>query len=148
MKITKYEFSTDESDASRWSAQMSSEIERQLYDDPIVDKESGEFVMLSMNVATGWSAIGIARPGQPPHLWLTAVRHERKRTAVVLGDGASDRVLKQVSDYLPSNYTASINDNYDILIEGHDHAGWTLDGYVIPRLQSGLINAVEVFEEN
>jgi hypothetical protein len=30
------------------------------------------------------------------------------------------------------------------LIEGEDNAGWTLDGYVIPRLASGLIFAKEV----
>lgn len=32
-----------------------------------------------------------------------------------------------------------------ILITGHDVAGWTLDGYVIPRLASGAIFAREIF---
>lgn len=29
------------------------------------------------------------------------------------------------------------------VIEGEDNAGWTLDGYVIPRLASGMIYATE-----
>lgn len=50
--------------------------------------------------------------------------------------------------YLPANYsvaTACTNDmgNPALLITGEDHAGWTLDDYVIPRLASGLIPAYE-----
>jgi hypothetical protein len=55
--------------------------------------------------------------------------------------------LKTVEAYLPSNYTAryhKYNGDTHILIEGEDKAGWTLDGYVIPRLGSGLIIAKEV----
>lgn len=51
--------------------------------------------------------------------------------------------LKSVSAYLPVNYTAE-NAADGILISGHDVAGWTLDGYVIPRLASGLIFAHEI----
>ena len=69
---------------------------------------------------------------------------QRKRRAVVDGDGASDRVLRQVQNYLPGNFEAHIVDDCNILIEGYDRAGWTLDGYVIPRLASGLIAAKEV----
>lgn len=51
--------------------------------------------------------------------------------------------LRSVRAYLPSNYTATeIEDR--ILISGRDDHGWTLDGYVIPRLASGLIAAREV----
>lgn len=48
-----------------------------------------------------------------------------------------------VRAYLPSNYKA---DEFEtgILIYGEDNAGWTLDGYVIPRLASGLIHAREI----
>jgi hypothetical protein len=31
-----------------------------------------------------------------------------------------------------------------VAIEGRDCLGWTLDGYVIPRLMSGLIRAEEI----
>ena len=56
----------------------------------------------------------------------------------------SDREkLKVVQDYLPNNYRA-VQDEHGILIRGHDSHGWTLDGYVIPRLGSGLIFAREV----
>jgi hypothetical protein len=34
----------------------------------------------------------------------------------------------------------------DVIIAGCDVAGWTLDGYVIPRLASGLIFCVELLE--
>jgi hypothetical protein len=32
----------------------------------------------------------------------------------------------------------------NVVVSGADMAGWTLDGYVIPRLASGLIWAEEV----
>jgi hypothetical protein len=61
------------------------------------------------------------------------------RTAKILGGADS---LSQVQAYMPGNYTARLDDD-TIVIEGHDSAGWTLDGYVIPRLASGLIFAEE-----
>ncbi len=48
--------------------------------------------------------------------------------------------------YLPENYSAVQLDR-EIVILGRDVAGWTLDGYVIPRLASGLIFAEEVKTE-
>lgn len=42
-----------------------------------------------------------------------------------------------VRSYLPSNFVAFTYGN-DIVIEGQDEAGWTMEGYVIPRLNSGL----------
>ena len=45
--------------------------------------------------------------------------------------------------YMPSNYKVYVCDN-DILIAGNDVAGWTLDGYVIPRLASGGYTAKEI----
>lgn len=52
--------------------------------------------------------------------------------------------LRRVSAYLPNNYSGAILRPGEIDICGIDHAGWTLDGYVIPRLASGLIIAKEV----
>lgn len=73
------------------------------------------------------------------------------RTAVVRraltwpSDRPRQPELHTVQAYLPSNYSASYSfDNETIIIVGHDNAGWTLDGYVIPRLASGLITAREV----
>ena len=68
------------------------------------------------------------------------------RYARVLDDDV--KTLGKVRAYLPSNYTArripvGFTD-YAILIEGCDDHGWTLEGYVIPRLASGLIVATEV----
>lgn len=51
----------------------------------------------------------------------------------------------QLERYLPSNYQVHAeHDDGHFLIRGSDRAGWTLDGYVIPRLASGLIRAEEV----
>lgn len=71
---------------------------------------------------------------------------QRKRMAIVTSPSAGQ--LNTIRNYLPANYEAyesngTIHGNV-ILIEGYDRAGWTLDGYVIPRLGSGLIVAREV----
>lgn len=53
-----------------------------------------------------------------------------------------------IAAYLPANYSviATNGTGLDqvVTIGGHDSAGWTLDGYVIPRLASGLYFAREV----
>ena len=59
--------------------------------------------------------------------------------------------IETVRAYLPANYLAyEIGVGYQtdkhVLIVGTDDHGWTLDGYVIPRLASGLIVATEVTE--
>ena len=70
---------------------------------------------------------------------------KKRRARVSNSPGAT---LEQVRHYLPANYEARDLPNYGregtIVIEGYDRAGWTLDGYVIPRLASGLIVATEV----
>lgn len=56
--------------------------------------------------------------------------------------------LESIQRYLPGNYDATlvavVNNVEIVLIEGSDQAGWTLDGYVIPRLASGLYPAREI----
>lgn len=59
-----------------------------------------------------------------------------------------ERDIATIARYLPSNYEV-VENFYDpavgsVLIAGTDDAGWTLDGYVIPRLASGLWFAAEV----
>lgn len=61
------------------------------------------------------------------------------RTARVLNETDVDRVQA----YMPGNYSVEVTDD-GLTIIGTDRAGWTLDGYVIPRLASGLIFAEEV----
>jgi len=76
---------------------------------------------------------------------------QRKRVAVVLDDAIS---VEHVQQYLPRGYKARIEyidkqlSELRIVIRGYDIAGWTLDGYVIPRLGSGMIVAMEVFEND
>jgi ribosomal protein L37AE/L43A len=62
------------------------------------------------------------------------------RMAIVTIDGLT---LKEVQQYLPSNYGAFRRPDGRIQITGRDDKGWTMDGYVIPRLSSGLIPARE-----
>ena len=64
------------------------------------------------------------------------------------------RDARQVTAYLPDNYRVICSTGYGadgmpldrpgLLIEGADVAGWTLDGYVLPRLASGLMYGAEV----
>ena len=60
--------------------------------------------------------------------------------------------IGRVEAYLPGNYEVAYA--YEsplhgpaVVIEGTDVAGWTLDGYVLPRLASGLIFGAEIIEE-
>lgn len=67
------------------------------------------------------------------------------RTAVVVNKITEPgESLRRTQAALPANYKAYIGYEDRIIIVGHDVAGWTMDDYVIPRLSSGLITAVEV----
>jgi hypothetical protein len=48
-----------------------------------------------------------------------------------------------VRAYLPANYSV-IREASGVFVGGIDRAGWTLDGYVLPRLASGLMFGAEV----
>lgn len=64
----------------------------------------------------------------------------QRAALVTISDPSQGRV---VAKYLPSNYkVVEAHDTY-VLVVGVDNAGWTLDGYVIPRLASGLFHAEE-----
>lgn len=69
------------------------------------------------------------------------IRCRPTRHAVIRGLGHDK--LATIRRYLPSNYTAD-SDGGDIYLHGVDSAGWSLDGYVIPRLASGLYRAEEI----
>lgn len=71
----------------------------------------------------------------------TSEHKQPTRRAIVTGGLNAD--LETVRAYLPSNYYAEQTER-GIVIEGTDNHGWTLDGYVLPRLQSGLIAAREL----
>ena len=53
----------------------------------------------------------------------------------------TDSPIHVIAKYLPENYNChgfDMGNGYSfVLIYGTDEAGWTLDGYVIPRLNSG-----------
>lgn len=54
--------------------------------------------------------------------------------------------LARVERYLPENFFAYVSAER-IVITGEDAAGWTMEGYVIPRLASGMIFARLVSDE-
>ena len=66
-----------------------------------------------------------------------------RRVAEIRSTGIGLEVGR-VRQYLPHNYWARVINADVVEIAGDDVAGWTLDGYVIPRLASGLIFADEV----
>lgn len=81
-----------------------------------------------------------------------------KRYALVGSKGSRWDDVGVVAKYLPENYSVEhLVENVDsegwpshwpypnaIVVSGYDVAGWTLDGYVLPRLASGLIRGVEI----
>lgn len=53
---------------------------------------------------------------------------------------------RRIEGYLPSNYAVTyIGWNQDrsvsAVVKGHDRGGWTAEGYVVPRLLTGLYGA-------
>ena len=74
---------------------------------------------------------------------------EFKRYALVHGNDLSQ---EKVAPYLPSGYkvegVVTLNQPWGpekcVVIGGWDWHGWTLDGYVIPRLGSGCMRAEEI----
>jgi hypothetical protein len=68
----------------------------------------------------------------------------RMRFAAVMRSSSGRPEASEVAAYLPFNYRIRGETADRVYIEGADNAGWTLDGYVIPRLGSGWITAIEV----
>ena len=64
------------------------------------------------------------------------------RTAIVTLRGSD--TVETVARYLPSNYAITGVEGDQVTIAGEDFAGWTMDGYVLPRLRSGMIPVKEV----
>jgi hypothetical protein len=66
------------------------------------------------------------------------------RTARIARSPIGGPTGEVVTRFLPANYQVSEVTAEAVTITGHDHAGWTLEDYIIPRLASGLIYAEEV----
>ena len=90
-------------------------------------------------------------PHDDGNYWVVCETHDhlirtaevRKATVKADSVGWGSDPLKVVNAYLPHSYQAS-QDGDVITIVGTDDAGWTLDGYVIPRLNSDMIYPTEV----
>jgi hypothetical protein len=56
---------------------------------------------------------------------------------------------EEIAQYLPRNYRVASTDDNDgsTIVVGTDDHGWTLDGYVLPRLGSGLLAGKEITDE-
>lgn len=75
---------------------------------------------------------------------INNVERSNMKYAVVFSAYPSD-TPKQIEAYLPGNYhfipntlTHTPDGRFRVGIEGEDNAGWTLEEYVIPRLNSGM----------
>lgn len=68
------------------------------------------------------------------------------RYAAVLRSRNGRPAASEVEAYLPYNYRVRNESADRVTIEGEDDAGWTLEDYVIPRLGSGMITAIEIPE--
>ncbi|GIV03667.1 MAG: hypothetical protein KatS3mg015_2497 [Fimbriimonadales bacterium] len=72
------------------------------------------------------------------------------RYALIVSRGSQWDDTRVVSRYLPDNYEVlgvvpgEFPGEQGIVIGGEDVAGWTLDGYVLPRLASGRIFGHEI----
>jgi len=54
----------------------------------------------------------------------------------------NDRTAAEVAALLPSNYRVTGDVKSWVIVRGMDNAGWTAEGYVIPRLGSSMLHAV------
>ncbi len=61
------------------------------------------------------------------------------RIVVDKGHPMAPKSQEDLERYLPSNYRVMAERTDHFLVEGWDDHGWTAEGYVIPRLRSGLI---------
>ena len=89
-------------------------------------------------------------PAQYRSLLKGGSASDEARFAVVRGA----RTVREAEAYLPVGYVLleSFEEELPghdrkglvVIIGGYDNAGWTLDGYVIPRLASGLMACEEI----
>ena len=73
------------------------------------------------------------------------------RRAEIMGKPWGQGTLTEaVEAYLPRGYHVVAGSEHKfagawrVIIEGEDYAGWTLEGYVLPRLASGLYFGKEI----
>jgi hypothetical protein len=57
--------------------------------------------------------------------------------------------VEEIAQYLPKNYRVVTTDETtgSTIIAGTDDHGWTLEGYVLPRLGSGMLAGQEITDE-
>jgi len=86
------------------------------------------------------------RIASAPAHYAGMIAHPTPRFAAVRGA----RTVREVEAYLPASY--AVMESFEtlpggrlvVIIGGYDNAGWTLEGYVMPRLASGWIACEEI----
>ncbi len=96
--------------------------------------------VIARDIIATWPKVNYAAR---PYLEAMQQRTDHTPTRYAIADGVAP---VSVAPYLPWNFEAvdACPDGCCTLIQGRDRDGWTLDGYVIPRLASGLITAREL----
>ena len=114
-------------------------IEENLVSDHLSIFEEADLALFRAIRVDDYAAVG-RYAGQCLYCEAYGTPKRERRRAIVAG-----HPLETVRAYLPRNYVAQERDNMPgVEIIGYDDHGWTLDGYVIPRLASALIAAKEV----
>jgi hypothetical protein len=78
---------------------------------------------------------------------IEARLHPPVRRALVARSASGRPTASEVGAYLPAAYAVTLETDETVVIEGTDRAGWTMDGYVIPRLASGMIACREITDD-
>lgn len=111
--------------------------------------KQSEIITLVDRIVSG-ASIQFARDGyiSDQDNLIEIARDELEKAGVSLQKQREARILsgqsaEEVGHYLPSNFEAAELPSGDVVVRGYDMHGWTLDGYIIPRLASGLIVAME-----
>lgn len=119
------------------------------------DAEQHEVPIVGENCTTirsdDWNYIArvvrqaLERGAHAVHIFLRAGRRRARVIEYEQCDGVYERnkLQTRVALLLPTNYCLSEEDGA-LFIDGTDDRGWTLDGYVIPRMASALIAVREV----
>lgn len=113
----------------KWIENLHVDLERNRVTFSIVDGDGLEFARCDMGYEDTFSLVIASK--QSARIELSKI-----------SDPAE--LARRAAAYMPDNYSVRQDDEGELLIEGYDYAGWTLAGYVIPRLASGCIFATEV----
>lgn len=122
---------------------------RQLSD--YTDIELSEAIERACSASAARYAKGLNTDRIEVHIDQLTAEHDRRQKSIteVTRYAITSAPMRIAKQYLPANYRVigefEVSDGrMASVIAGTDNAGWTLDDYVKPRLQSGLHRCTEI----